>query len=104
MFACTLIGALWLLIAISMNFPTADVMMMNAVTLLFQTALLSGCKPLVNELHTTTAASSKTGKGFTWFFFSIFLIQHVKRYPSKKKLNKPKKGRRFKFTRNINQS
>lgn len=67
MFACTLIGALWLLIAISLNFPTADVMMMNAVTLLFQTALLSGCKPLVNELNTTTAASNETGKGF--FFF-----------------------------------
>lgn len=86
MFACTLIGALWLLIAISMNFPTADVMMMNAVTLLFQTALLSGCKPLVNELNTTIAASSKTGKGFACLFF--FLIQHVKRYPSKNK-NKP---------------
>lgn len=89
MFACTLIGALWLLIAISMNFPTADVMMMNAVTLLFQTALLSGCKPLVNELHTTTAASSKTVKGFTGFFF-IFLIEHVKRYLSKIKINQRK--------------
>lgn len=70
MFACTLIGALWLLIAISMNFPTADVMMMNAVTLLFQTALLSGCKPLVNELNATTAASNETGKGaFRVVFF-----------------------------------
>lgn len=68
MFACTLIGALWLLIAISLNFPTADVMMMNAVTLLFQTALLSGCKPLVNELNTTTAASNETGKGFFFFY------------------------------------
>lgn len=64
MFACTLIGALWSLIAISMNFPTADVMMMNAVTPLFQTALLSGCKPLVNELNTTAAASSETERNF----------------------------------------
>lgn len=71
MFACTLIGALWLLIAISLNFPTADVMMMNAVTLLFQTALLSGCKPLVNELNTTTAASNETGKGFFFFFYAL---------------------------------
>lgn len=93
MFACTLIGALWLLIAISLNFPTADVMMMNAVTLLFQTALLSGCKPLVNELNTTTAASNETGKGFFFLCIKRYLLENV-----------PNKGRRFKFARNITHS
>lgn len=82
MFACTLIRALWLLIAIRTNFPAADVMMMNAVTLLFQTALLSGCKPLVNELNTTKAASNKTGKGVT---FSLKKPNTLKYASSKKK-------------------
>lgn len=56
MLFCMVIRVLFTLITISMNFLAADVMMINAVTLLFWTALPRGGKAIANEMNKSKTA------------------------------------------------